>query len=67
MIFIGLKRLDIHLKLQKGLYKMIFTKEMQELYNNLVGWGKMFAPNEEGCKQFIKFAMSYTHHNRKDK
>tara|TARA_R100000030_G_scaffold44927_1_gene33935 strand:- start:353 stop:493 length:141 start_codon:yes stop_codon:yes gene_type:complete len=45
---------------------MIFTKEMQELYNNLVGWGKMFAPNEEGCKQFIKFAMSYTNNKRKD-
>jgi hypothetical protein len=42
----------------------ILTKEMQELYNSLVGWGKMFAPNEVGHKQFIKFVMSYTHHKK---
>jgi len=41
------------------------SKEMAEMYNANVGWGKLFAPNETGIKAFIKFYKSYINHKNK--
>ena len=41
------------------------SKEMQEMCNANVGWGKLFAPNEIGIKAFIKFYKSYINHKNK--
>jgi|TARA_R110000851_G_scaffold293532_1_gene448135 hypothetical protein len=35
------------------------SKEMQDLYNANVGWGKLFAPNDVGISAFIKFYANY--------
>jgi hypothetical protein len=35
------------------------SKEMQEMYNANVGWGKLFAPNEMGIRAFIQFYKSF--------
>ena len=45
---------------------MIMSKEMQDLYNANVGWGKLFAPNEVGIKAFMKFYASFIN-NKKSK
>ncbi len=40
----------------------MMSKEMADMYEANVGWGKMFAPNDVGIQAFIKFYMSYIHH-----
>ena len=42
----------------------MMSKEMADMYEANVGWGKLFAPNDAGIRAFIKFYMSYINHKK---
>lgn len=51
--------------IERGWFILVMSKEMAEMYNANVGWGKLFAPNESGIRAFIQFYKSYIHHKNK--
>jgi hypothetical protein len=51
--------------IERGWFILVMSKEMADMYNANVGWGKLFAPNESGIRAFIQFYKSYIHHKNK--